>query len=300
MDISNQRILCICLGVLCLALPAISAPANLAAPAKPMIYSMRTLENLNYQDEVVKLALEKTKAEFGPYRIEKAGKMNISRAMNAVALNAFNNLIVANGYEKEFTQMGAMSYIPVPVDLGLTGFRLCITSKANKTKFSQITTVQQLKQFSIIQGFGWPDASILKANGFKVIEISDSAAENMLKMVAAGRGDLYCQSLSQYWMEYSTFKETIGIDLNETFVLYYPLARFFYVNKSYPVEANRLRKGLELAAKDGSLAQLWFQHNQASFDHANLKQRRLFTLNNPHLDMLDKGYQHFFVDPFAL
>ncbi len=64
-------------------------------------------------------------------------------------------------------------------------------------------------------------------------------------------------------------------------VLYYPAALYFFVNKSDTQLATALETGLERAIADGSMLQLFRQHFQQDIEAADLPNRQVLPLTNP-------------------
>jgi hypothetical protein len=258
-----------------------------AAPEE-MVISHRLAETPNdkreaYNIALLQLALEKTKEKYGPYRMQSIPKMNTPRSLYAASLNIYPNLILEISYDESHVKKGDLTYVNFPVDLGVVGIRVCFVNTARKEKISKIKTLEELRQYSIGQGVGWADTTILRANGFRVI---------------AGRVDLFCRGANEVFNEYDTFKYLKGLAVEESFAIVYPLPRFYFLSSHNTVAKARIEEGLRIAYDDGSLMQLWNQHYAESINFTHLKQRRIFRIVNPLIVKLPRDYEQYFYDPF--
>lgn len=100
--------------------------------------------------------------------------------------------------------------------------------------------------------------------------------------------------------EYEEYKTIGNLTFDESFMLAYPLPRFFYLNKNNTELKARIELGLKIAFEDGSLQQLWRRENQQIIARARIETRKIFYLENPLLEELDKSYQQYLIDPVTL
>jgi len=270
------------------------------AIAEEMVISHRLAETSNdkreaYNIALLHLAMEKTKAKYGPYRMQSIPQMNTPRSLYAASLNIYPNLVLEISYDESHTKKGDLTYIDFPVDLGVVGIRVCFVNQAKKEEISRVKTLQDLKKYTIGQGVGWADTTILRANGFNVIEVA--TYEGLFKMVSAGRVDLFCRGANEILNEYNTFKYLQGLSVDDSFAIAYPLPRFYYISSHNSLAKARIEEGLKIAYHDGSLMQLWSHHYADSINFAHLKQRHIFRIPNPLITKLPKDYEQYFYDP---
>lgn len=252
----------------------------------------------DYYTELLRLALEKTRPTYGNYTMRGIpANLSILRSLADIVENTYPNFVMELGYEEKLTNTGALTYINIPLDGGIVGYRICFTNAAIKEQLKQVKTLNDLRKYSIAQGVGWVDSEILRANGLKVIEVSNY--ESIFKMVIAGRVDLFCRGANQLQSEIEEFKSLTQLTYDESFVLIYPLPRFFYLNTKSTLAKERIHAGLEIAFKDGSFKKLWQKHYQASVDFAKLQQRKFIYLENPLLRNLSPNYKQYFIDPLS-
>lgn len=249
----------------------------------------------DYSAELIALALEKTQTKYGSYKLQTVPPMNIKRSVTTVAQNIYPNLLIEMSYDKQFTTSTELTYIDFPIELGITGVRVCFINPAIKEKLRATTSLEALKHYTIIQGIGWADTDILRSNGFKVIEVG--SYEGLFKMVTAGRVDLFCRGANELLNEYKTFSYIKGLSYDESFAIVYPLPRFFFLSRNNQLAKKRIEEGLKLAYEDGSLRKLWNKHYSQSVAFAKLKQRKIFRIPNPLMKDLSDNYKHYAYDP---
>lgn len=167
--------------------------------------------------------------------------------------------------------------IRVPIDRGLIGWRLLLIHNDNEQKIQQ-QDEKQLKTSPSIQGSDWPDYPILKANHFRVLGSGDF--DSMFKMLQAKRIDYFPRSVTEIWPE---LQQKVGMSLSVSpkWVLHYPAALYFFVQKDNIELANAIEIGLLRAIEDGSMQQLFLQHFSSAIQQADLKSRTVIQLNNP-------------------
>ena len=275
---------------------AVAADAELVVNVRASVAAGNGYQD--YYADVIRLALEKTKPKYGSYQIDFLPEWSWfhERVLAAAIRNEYTNILVEVSYDPALTKNNSLSYVPIPVDGGMFGYRVCFVNPAIADEVERAKSVSDLLRFSHAQGVGWADTSILRDNGFKVTEIGNYTS--IYKMLVAGRVDFFCRGISQIKPEYDLNKEELpALIYNRSFIFYYPLPRYFYLNKRNLEAKNRLTEGLSLAFKDGSLERLWRKHNQENVDYLNLKNRKVFVLKNPLLENFPDDYKRYFFPP---
>jgi hypothetical protein len=247
-----------------------------------------------YEIEVLKLALDKTIDKYGDYELIPSAKMNIKRAILTLQQNLIENFILKMSATKEF--MDELSYANFPIDRGVLGYRVSFISPLMKERIKDINTLEELKKLSIGQGVGWLDTEILKYNGFNVKVISNY--DGFFYMISLNRIDLFSRGINEILSEYKSFAHIKNLDYDRTFLLHYPLPRFFFAHKSNQKSIERIEKGLIIAFEDGSLDKLFDKYYKPSIDFLNLKDRKLYKLENPFLEGIDNNYEKYIFNPF--
>lgn len=169
----------------------------------------------------------------------------------------------------------------VPIYMGTTGLRLFMTYPEILAKLDNATSLQALKTFTLGQGMGWPDADILRLNGFSV---TDGPYMTLHKMLSAQRFDLYPRAYWQIVGEWRWMRESApNIVISDKIALYYPQPIYFFVSPKAPELHKALQIGMERAFDTGLLWHLLQTHDETapSFQEINLKDLRIFRIENP-------------------
>lgn len=257
--------------------------------------SDRDLRSL-YGQQLLQLALEKTRDSFGDYELRPAPSMSRTRLRQVLQYNLYLNLLAIDSFPRPEGSHD-LDYVRFPVDLGILGYRICFVSPKQQQAVARVRTLSDLQQFTHGQGRGWQDADILRAAGFKVQEVE--GYERLFKLVVRGRVDLFCRGANELLSELDTHKDLGPLMVDQHLALYYPFVHLFYSHKENQHALRRIRAGLQLAWQDGSLQALWLKTYQPALAFARLDQRQLFRLDNPLLQGLDFDYHPYLYDPLT-
>lgn len=249
---------------------------------------------VTYDRELLRLALEKTRTSHGDYRLQAAPPMTLARMWISLRFNDYPNLFAMDSYHSD-RDMTGIDYVRFPIHLGIVSYRICFVSPQQKNAVARVSSLAQLKKFDLGQGKGWLDVKILQQAGFRVQEVE--GYEQLFKMVARGRFDLFCRGINELPQEKLNHKEIKGLVMDENIALYYPLPRFFFTHNANRQAIQRVQAGLKAAWRDGSLQALWLKTFKPSLTFAHLNTRRLFRLENPFIKDIDFDYQAYFYNP---
>lgn len=181
-----------------------------------------------YDNAVLKLALEKTKGSHGPYEFKPSAQMNFSRSEKALEQNLHPNFFLKQSYSQDWAKK--LVYVPFPIDLGIVGYRVCFLPKSLKGEFAKVSSIADMKKYVHGQGSGWGDVAILRAAGFKVVE--RPKYETLFKLVASRRGfDIFCRGANELAGELKAFGKIKNLAYDEAVSLAYPLPRFFFTSR---------------------------------------------------------------------
>ena len=61
--------------------------------------------------------------------------------------------------------MTGVDYVRFPIHLGIVSYRICFVSPQQQAAVASVTTLDQLKKFTLGQGKGWLDVQILRQAG---------------------------------------------------------------------------------------------------------------------------------------
>lgn len=232
-----------------------------------------------YSTELLRLALEKTRKEYGNFTMRAIPPRNYVRSVKAAVDNTYPNLIIETSYEQALTHHAKLDFINFPMDLGVLGYRVCFINPKLKESGKKIESLDDLRQYTFAHGVGWADTTIFRHNGLKVQEIDNY--DGMFLMIIGGRVDFFCRGVNEILGELEQFSHLEELTIDEQFLLVYPLPRFFYLNIKNKLAKERIELGLQRAYADGSLQLLWKANFQPSLTLVNLDKRKLIQLENP-------------------
>lgn len=273
----------ICLAALMVAF-ATPITASEAVPQITESHRSFILWYRNYDNpairSLVELALNKT-PEYGSFDLVRSEELSQGRVLRELA-NSNNRLVdianVATSAERE----AFLNPVPLPVDGGLLGFRVCLVLPKNLPMFENIGDVEDIQRNNIRigQGAHWPDTPILEANGITVI--THTRYEILFGMLRNERFECFARGISEvmYDLELNNGSDLV---IEPNLLLAYPMPSYLFVAPDDEVAAHRLQLGLERAIKDGSFAvylKTWFGRAVAEL---RLERRTVLTLENPYL-----------------
>ncbi|WP_343732046.1 hypothetical protein [Duganella sp.] len=238
----------------------------------------RTPRRDDYQVAALTLALDKTRAAYGAFTVERVldslSTMRVRREVYAgrhlnVHAGPWRDVAAGDPQERNIL-------ISTPILSGLLGYRVLIVRKLDLPRFQAITSQAQLRKIPAGQGRGWLDAAILRHNGYKVEDSGNVAT--LLEMLLNKRFDYLPTSIVE-----APSLLTDDLAIVPDLVLYYPLPAVFYVSAAEPKLAERLEVGLAAARRDGSLDALTARHFQKEIKHLKSSAVRCLVLANPNL-----------------
>lgn len=269
------------------SLPEVDTVTYIEPPQKPG-------SRLHYEEQLLRLAMEKTKAVYGGYRLNTTPDTRTTpRHTYAIKHNRIKNFVRSFAVDKKLLEDEDLLHIEFPMMRGSSSYRICFTSKKNTTRVAQVKSLQELAQLSFVQGLGWPDKEILEHAGFKVFE--SGKKRTIFEMVAHGRADLFCRGVGEYKSEWDRYKDDIeNLVMDEHLLIFFPFPRYFFSHRSNQRLIERLALGLNIAQADGSFIQLWNKYHGDAIKDAKLDKRQLFVLENPALKNVVLNYSQYF------
>lgn len=236
-----------------------------------------------YDYDLLRLALEKTRNEYGPYELRSSEVgMSQARAAEEISAGSGKATIFARSTTPEHETR--MLPIRIPLDKGLISYRIFLIREEDQWRFSSVRTLDDLRKLSVGSYTTWADTKILRDNGFNVV--TGESYEGLFKMLVANRFDFFSRSVDEAYREYEERKEQLPtMKVEDALLLHFPTTRYFFVQRSANGEklAKRVEQGLNLMIKDGSFDVLFRKYKEPLIERAHLKTRRLFRIPNPHL-----------------
>lgn len=288
-----------------LVLAVIASIAEAQTPADPppktliVTHKLPEFGDLNrktYEQQVIELALEKTQQKVGAFEMMPINIISRTHAVAALSKNLYQNFVIALSYEDELLKSGDLIYIPFPLELGALSYRICYANKKFTKQVREIDSLQELKAYKVGVGTGWVDAKILHHHGLQIVEGSNITG--LFRMTQAGRTDLFCPSPTEYFHELDIEKAT-DFQLDNKLALYYPLPKFLFSHKSNQALMDRIKKGIDIAYKDGSFQQLWREVHEADLKRAKLDERHFIKMENPFITTLKDDYKQYLFNPLT-
>lgn len=271
-----------CLVAACLMQPVAASPSDEHAEAEPP--QQIILWYRNYDSPAIHalldLALQKT-PEYGLYTIVRSPEMNQGRALRELASDRSRSVQVANVATTPEREDNLLA-VTIPIDGGLLGYRVCVTTKDMLPRFKGITRLADVRERRIRFGQGrhWPDTKILEANGLDVV--THPGFENLFDMLEGGRFECFARGVSEVYYDLK-LRSDKNLVIEPTLLFTYTMPNYFFVGRSDLSLAVRIQLGLERAIADGSFADFMHAYYTRPVQALHLSDRHVFHLGNPWL-----------------
>lgn len=237
---------------------------------------------MGYYWELLQAALEATRQDYGDYELQPhSAVMNAERA--AVTLAEGKSLTIvarATSLERERKLLP----LRIPLDKGLTGYRLFLIRSEAQSRFDAVRSVEQLKAYRLGQGSVWIDVDILQSAGFTVVKGVDY--DGLFRMLHAGRFDLFPRGLNEIGAEFAAFRPRLPeLAVEKNLLLYYPLPRYYFFARTAHGEllAKRVDEGLRRLLKNGEFERRYRIYKRQMLADIDLAGRRVFRIANSQL-----------------
>lgn len=229
---------------------------------------------------LVRLALEET-PEYGPFTISRSIVMGQGRALRELADHHTRVVTLANVATTQQREDELLA-IPIPIDGGLLGFRVCVIKKENQDRFRNIKSLDDLidQGIRIGQGQHWPDTPILRGNGVDVI--TNTRFETLFKMLKGDRFDCFARGVNEVLFDLADIEDK-DLMIEPSLLLAYPMPSYFFVAPGDQQTAIRIQLGMERAIRDGRFARYLARYYLKAVVQLNLEHRTVLVLANPFL-----------------
>lgn len=236
-----------------------------------------------YELALLELALRKTASSYPAYSIQENNENFVStRARREIQRGGIINIFTAPVFLNPETNIEGIISVPIPILKGLLGYRKIIIREEDADLFASIKSDAGLKALRAGQGRDWQDNVIYQANAYKLV--NNGEFDQLAPMLSQHRFDYIPLGIAEIEEIYSAIggKEKNMI-IDPAILIYYPLPVLFHISGNHPKLAERLKKGLTIAAKDGSLDALFQQSFSPYVNKLNARDHQLFVLRNPYL-----------------
>jgi len=240
-----------------------------------------TQGRLNYEYELLQLALEKTANDYPTYDLKRHDEdFGSLRGRRALAKGLQINVYAAPARDKDGPLEAQIISIPIPILGGLMGYRQLIVREDRLPAMTEVTSEDQLKRLTVGQGQRWPDVAIFRRNGYPVNDTGRYS--NLFTMLEQRRFDYLSLGIIEARRELASHQSANeGLALVPDLYLYYPFPVVFHVSAKAGPLAARLEQGLSRALQDGSMEALFQRHFAEELAAIHGESRRLIVLEAP-------------------
>jgi ABC-type amino acid transport substrate-binding protein len=266
-----------------LAIATLAGASNAARP--PMRYVHNAPESASdiryqYQWEVLRLALERTKASDGPYEMVPSAPMTEQRQTDEMLAGSGTLNVMYLGTKPDLEQR--LWPVRIPVDRNLGGYSILMARKETVERLKAVRSLADLRPFSVGEGLGWLDVAILRHNGFTVV--TGSSYDGLFQMLDNRRFDVFPRAVVEVLDEYERVHPQMpDLVLDQRLILYYPLPMYFWFQPTPEGKrlADRARRGMLAMIEDGSFQRVFDKFQGWKIARLGLARRRLLKASNP-------------------
>jgi len=230
----------------------------------------------NFYMDALTWVLDKSGAD---YQLIKTAH-SMSSQVRKVALVQKGELDVM--YAGTTNEMEAQLHpIHFPLTRGLIGRRIFIINKQYQSDYSQIKGIDDLKKYSGILSFGWPEKEIFEAVGLKQV---DKIYADIFMSLNSGSRYYFSRGILEAHSELLDKQDTMpNLVVEKNILLKYKSAVLFFVNKDNKKLIAMLNAGFKKGYEDGSYKEFLYNHPliKNSFEKTNLEKRLVIEIPNP-------------------
>lgn len=230
--------------------------------------------------EVLRLSLEATLEDYGPYDIR--GYENINQVREDIELIKDTGKITIISDSLNENNLQNLERIPFPILRNILGYRVFFIKAERQDEFRTIHDNAALESYSFGIALGWNDKIILEHAGLEVYE--ETNYETLYRALEEGYYDIFSRGVNEIIGEYETYKDQYpDLHIEDSILLYYPLPRYFWFSKSERglFLKERVEVGLKRIAEDGTFYELFDSYFAEMLKELNLEKRTLIRLENP-------------------
>lgn len=244
-----------------------------------------------YSYQLLQLALDVTKEEYGDYRLSRA-TIAMSRDRQFLELIKADKLNVMISPPQKGRGENAIR-VAFPIQKGISSYRIFFLLNKNKDIFKEVNSIEELKKYSTGSNIQWSTTQILKYHQFNLV--TSITYKGLFDMLNSERFISFNRGINEIFIELETFsKQFPELTYDQHIALFTYLPNYFYVSPSQPKLAKRLETGLLVLHNNGQLDELFYRYFGQYIDKIALQKRRFFTLENinlePFMYIQDKPY----------
>lgn len=245
--------------------------------------SSKSRFNNSHVMSLLKAALEASSSRYGAYQLKVSSlHMERERLLQEMLKGESVNL---SGQVTSAEWENRLIPIRIPLDKGLSCYRISLIDERSQSAFSAVRTLDELKQYRVGAGRQWSSTSIYRYAGLPLVESNSTLG--LHSMLAAGRFQYFPRAIDEAIYEQAAYvQEFPALAVERSFALYIPAPRYFFIGGQQQRLAQRLEFGLQRLVADGRYDQLFHQFYDGLIEQAGLRKRRIFRLANPELSPL--------------
>lgn len=203
-----------------------------------------------HEVRVIREALERTRAAFGPYRLQVSSEPGVAGRWRQHLAEGEIMHIVPTSYT-DFPP-DEITLIPVPVAGGRLGYRNLVVLKDRLAEFGRIESRSELSRYTAGQGITWPDMWVYEANELPILGADElPQLFGLLRSKEIDYIPLGVEETESILKHYKASEDEFAVV--PELLIYYPLSSFPVVSNQHPELIRRLKTGLEAMHADGSL-----------------------------------------------
>lgn len=250
-----------------------------------------------YSTQLLRHALERTVAEYGPYEIRTSGyvmergqfasspasTLGFRTELDRMLIELKRgDLINVTSQATRLEWEAQLIPIRIPLDKGLFSYRISLIRQEDQAKFAGIRTLEELKRIPMGASSSWSVHRVFKFAGFNLVE--GSTYDGLFEMLRAGRFLHLSRALYEAPLEFESRKRNFPeLSIEKNLMLYFLQPRYFFVSPKHPKLAERIKRGLNLMIRDGSFDKLFLEYHRPLLEQTGFCQRRIFRMENPFL-----------------
>ncbi len=285
-SIGNMRLLARRLLLLGALLSSLNSQAEALQVGIPTSADLPATDNRHYYQQLLMLALEKTRASHGDFTLIHNSNNAGPERERAMLISNSGVQVIWGSVTRE--RESVMRAIPIDLVKNLNSYRLLIIKNSNQALFDKITTLAEFRKLNAGGGINWSKNAIFSANDIKVT--TSGSFSGLYKMLAAERFDYVPRAPYEANQEATEFGHYgIGLESHLLVTFSEPQKYSFFVHKDNLALANRIEQGLKLAQADGSFDALFASYPNLKIGMELVKQPHRITIelntqkNNPSL-----------------
>lgn len=236
-----------------------------------------------YEEAIVSMALDATKAEFGDYRLENVMlDYNLNRVWRILGAGDQVNIVISSGI-MPMQGNDNVEIIELPFLGGALGLRKSVVHKNFREQFELVDSLEKLIALRVGQGSIWQDTAVYLDYGIPLVAAAD--VNDLYRMLDRSRFDYLPLSVLQVQHTFDELNIAYpDIVLASKTYIYYPIKIWAYVGPGDSELAQRLKTGLSKIFADKSADQYFLNRYGKHIEDIRRDKGKIFILNNPNIE----------------